>query len=246
MSGLLCAGNVHAALLNDDGSFAGFLDIKNAIKLAINPGEGEEKQRISKKLADYGQVLDSVVIPGIPNVSVDFDEGDAETIGMALLGTLSTINLSSQTRTGVEYEVAALDVWLELGDRFINPTGFGLAIPGTPDTPLVLGTDFVVDYTMGLVKFLSSGVVEAEDTIEKTYTTRAITGKRISGSKKNQLKTRLLMNGKNLANGKPVVVDLPVCTLRPAGEFDPLTGEFAVTSLTGTIVGDYTVDHLDA
>lgn len=246
MSGLLCAGNVHAALLNDDGSFAGFLDIKNAIKLAINPGEGEEKQRISKQIASFGQVLDSVVIPGIPNVTVDFDEGDAETISMALLGTLSAINLSSQTRTGVEFEVTALDVWLELGDKYINTAGFSLVLPGTPDTTLIAGTDYLIDYTMGLVKFLSDGAVALDDTIEKSYTTRAVTGKRVNGSKKNQLKTRLLMNGKNLANGLPVVVNLPVCTLRPAGEFDPLTGEFSVTSLTGTIVGDYTVDHLDA
>ncbi|AXQ27589.1 hypothetical protein D0B54_02385 [Solimonas sp. K1W22B-7] len=245
MSGLLCAGNVHAAILNDDGSFAGFLGIKNAIKLAISPGESEEKQRVSKQVASYGQVLDSVVIPGKPMVTVDFDEGDAETIGLALQGNVAPLNLTTQTRTAVDLTVTALDTWLELGDRYINPTGFLLKDNGGVNT-LVQGVDYVVDLTMGLVKFLASGTVEASDTVEKTYTTRAVTGSRISGSKKNQLRMRLLLNGKNLATGKPVVVELPSCTLRSASTFDPLLGEFAVTSLTGTIVGDYSVDHLDA
>ncbi len=245
MSGILCSGNVHAALLNDDGSFAGFMDLKNAIKLAINPGEGEEKQRISKQNASFGQVLDSVVMPGIPNVTVDFDEGDSETVAMAMLGTLESINLTQQTRTAVDFTVTKLDVWLELGDRYINSNAFAIKENGAGDT-YVQGVDYVVDLQMGLVKFLSTGSVLVDDVVEKTYTTRAVTGRRVNGSKKNQLKVRLMGNLKNLVNGKPVLVNLPVCTLRPAGEWDPLTGEFAQTSLTGTIVGDYTVDHLDS
>lgn len=241
MSGLIAALNVHTALLNDDGSFAGFLDLKNAIKLEISPGEGEEKQRLSKKRADYGQVLDSVVLPGIPTVTVDFDEGDAETIGMALQGTVAPLTINSATRTDVAYTVASLDTWLELGDRFINAGGFLLETSG--DVALVAGTDYVIDHTMGLVKFLSSGSVEAEDSIKKTYTTREVTGKRVSGSKKNQLRVRILGNGKNLATGKSIVVNL-TATLRSASAWDPLTGEFTQTSLTGTIVGEYTVDEL--
>ena len=98
MSGLLCAGDVRLALLNDDGSFAGFLGIKNTTQLSIQPGEGEEITRKSKQRANYGQVLDTVVIPGQPAVTLQFDEGDAETIGMALLGTVDTLTLSVQTR----------------------------------------------------------------------------------------------------------------------------------------------------
>ena len=200
MSGLIAALNVHTALLNDDGSFAGFMDLKNSIKLAINPGEGEEKQRLSRQRDNYGQVLDSVVIPGIPNVTVDYDEADAETVAMALQGTVAALTVASATRTAVDFVVTALDAWLELGDRFINTSGFELH-ENAAGPLLVNGTDYVVDYTMGLVKFLSTGSVALNDTIEKTYTTREVTGKRVSGSKKNQLRVRLLGNGKNLATG---------------------------------------------
>src|SRR3546814_4760983 len=86
MSGLLWSGNVHMALLNDDGSFAGFLDLKNAVKLGIKSGEGDEKQRISKIRDNYGEVLDTVIIPKPPELSIELDEGDAETVGMALMG----------------------------------------------------------------------------------------------------------------------------------------------------------------
>lgn len=244
MAGLITAGNVHAALLNDDGSFAGFLDIKNTIKLAINPGEGEEKQRLSRQRSSYGQVLDSVVIPGIPQVTVDFDEADAQTIAMALMGTTAVLDVETVTRTALDFTVTALDVWLELGDRFINSAGF-LLTEDTAGPTLTAGTDYVVDLTMGLVKFLSTGSVQVDDVVEKSYTTRDVLGQRVTGTKKNQIRTRLLMNGNNLATGKTVVVSIPQCTLRSASEFDPLTGEFVQTSLTGSIVGEYTVDFLD-
>lgn len=243
MSGLICAGNVHIALLNDDGSFAGFLDIKNTTRLALSAGEGEEKQRISKQRESYGQVLDSVIIPAVPTVALTFDEADAETVGMALLGTLSPINLTSQTRAGVDLDVPALGVWLELGDRYINPTGFELAASG--GTPvLVQGVDYVVDLTMGLVKFLPAGSVDVDDVVEKSYTTRAITGTRIQASRKNQLKARVLLNGKNLADGRGIVIEVPQCTLKSASEFDALSSEFVVTEVNGSIIGDYSVDYL--
>jgi hypothetical protein len=245
MSGLICAGNVHIGLLNDDGSFAGFLDIKNTTKFAIKPGGGEEKRRISKKRDSYGQVLNSVVIPGIPSIALEIDEGDAETVNMALLGTLSNVSLTSQTRTGVDFTVTARDTWLELGDRYINASGFAITNSDASAT-YVNGTDYVVDLTMGLIKVLSSGAISAADVVKKSYTTAAKTGKRVSGSKKNQLMARVLMNGKNLANGQGVVVEIPSCTLQSASEFDPMTGDYAVTSLSGTIVGDYTVEEIDA
>src|SRR3546814_1682041 len=99
MSGLLWSGNVHMALLNDDGSFAGFLDLKNAVKLGIKSGEGDEKQRISKMRDNYGEVLDTVIIPKPPELSIELDEGDAETVGMALMGTVATLDIATVTRT---------------------------------------------------------------------------------------------------------------------------------------------------
>lgn len=244
MSGLICAGNVHIALLNDDGSFAGFLDIKNTTKLALSPGEGEEKQRISKQRDSYGQVLDSIIIPGIPTASLSFDEADAETVGMALLGTLAPITLTSQTRTDVAMTVTALGVWLELGDRYINPTGFAIKDEAGTAT-YVQGVDYVVDLTMGLIKFLATGAIAEDDVVEKTYTTRATTGTRIQASRKNQIKARILLNGKNLADGRGLVVEVPQCTLKSASEFDALSSDYVVTELSGSIVGDYTVDYID-
>lgn len=245
MSGLICAGNVHVALLNDDGSFAGFLDIKNTTKLAFSAGEGEEKQRISRQRENYGQVLDSVIIPGVPTVAVSFDEADASTVGMALLGTLSPLSLTAETRTAVDFTVTALGTWLELGDRFINTAGFSLT-ENNAGAALVAGLDYVVDHAMGLVKFLESGDVEVGQVIEKTYTTRAVQGTRIQGSRKNQIKARILLNGKNLADGRALVAEIPQCTLKSASEFDALSTDFVVTELNGSIIGDYTVDYLDA
>lgn len=244
MSGLICAGNVHVAVLNDDGSFAGFLDIKNTTKLAISPGEGEEKQRISKQRDSYGQVLDSIIIPGVPSVSLSFDEADTQTVSMALLGTLTTLSLASVTRTAVNLTVSQIGVWLELGDRYVNPTGF-LLTEDAGGTTLVAGVDYLVDYTMGLVKFLESGSVSLNDTVEKTYTTRAITGSRIQGSRKNQIKARILLNGKNLADGGGIVIEVPQCTLKSASEFDPMSSDFVVTEVSGSIIGDYSVDYLN-
>lgn len=245
MSGLLCAGDVRLAILNDDGSFVGFLGIKNTTQLAIQAGEGSEITRTSKQRANYGQVLDTVVIPGQPQVTLQFDEGDAETIGMALLGTVETLTVASQTRTDVDLAVTKLDVWLDLGDRYISPTGFEVTNT-LGDVTYVLGTDYVVDYAMGLIKFLSDGDVVVDEVVKRSYTTVAKAGKRIQGSKKSSLRAHIYMLGKNLADGYANVVDIPDCRLRSNSELDVLSDGFAVTSLTGSIIGDYTVDMLDA
>lgn len=245
MSGLLCSGNVHMALLNADGSFAGFLDLTNAIKLGIKAGEGDEKQRTSKQRDNFGEVLDSVIIPTPTELSIDLDEGDADTVGMALMGAVTTLTVASQTRTSVAQSITALDTWLDLGDRQINSSGFSITDDATTPAAYVLGEDYVVDLTMGLIKFLGTGSAQVGDVFEKNYTTRAVTGKRITGAKKNQLRVRILGNMKNLANGKSVVVDIPDSTLKSASEIDLLSGDFTTTSLTGTIRGSYTIDQLD-
>lgn len=244
MSGLLCAGNVHVAILNDDGSFGGFLDIKNAIKLSLKPGEGEEKQRLSKQRDNYGAVLDAVTIPTPDALGLEFDEGDAETVGLAMAGQVTPLQVASVTRTDVDLEVTALDTWLELGDRRINPTGFAIKNEaGT--TTYVLGEDYVVDLTMGLIKFLSSGDIALDDTVTKSYTTRAVTGTRVTAGPKRQLRLRLLGSMKNLANGRHMEVNIPDSTFKTTSEVDLLSGEFAVTTLTGTPRGNYTLDYID-
>lgn len=245
MSGLLLGGDVRLAVLNDDGSFAGFLDIKNTTQLAIQAGEGNEITRTSKQRSNYGAVLDTVVIPGQPQVTLQFDEGDADTIGMALLGTVETLTVPSATITDADLTVSKLDVWLDLGDRYIDPAAF--TITNTMgDVTYVNGTDYVVDYAMGLIKFLSAGDVLLDEVVKRSYGTVAKAGKRIAGSKKASLRCRVYMLGKNLADGYASVVHIADCRLRSNSELDVLSDGFAVTSLTGSIIGDYTVDMLDA
>src|SRR3546814_11702293 len=57
------------------------------------------KQRISKIRDNYGEVLDTVIIPKPPELSIELDEGDAETVGMALMGTVATLDIATVTRT---------------------------------------------------------------------------------------------------------------------------------------------------
>jgi hypothetical protein len=244
MSGLLCAGNVHVAVLNGDNSFAGFLDIKNTVKLSIAAGDAQRIERKSKRRDDFGKTLDAVTIPGTPKLSLEFDEGDAETVGLAMMGEVTTLSLASQTRTAVDFAVTKLDTWLDLGDRFINPAGFAIHENGA-GALLTNGVDYVLEPIMGLVKFLSSGSVLVDDVVEKTYTTKAVAGKRIQGGRRSSLRLKVSMNGKNLADGLPVLVDVPLADMSSSSDVDVLSGQYAISALEGTIIGDFSFDYLD-
>jgi hypothetical protein len=100
---------------------------------------------------------------------------------------------------------------------------------------LALGTDVEMNYAAGLIRALPDGAMAAGGDITITATYLAVTGTRIKGGVRSQLKAKIKLDGTNLTNGKSIKLDIPQASLSPTSEIDFMASEFVSGSLGGTI-----------
>ncbi len=112
-------------------------------------------------------------------------------------------------------------------------------------------TDFSVNHRIGLLMATTTGAITDGENLQVTYDYNAISGSRINGSVKPTVKTRLLLDGKNAANGKAVMVRVDEAVLSPSGEVDFLSDDWTELEMEGTLktlsgkTSPYTVELLD-
>lgn len=97
----------------------------------------------------------------------------------------------------------------------INPTGFAAAIGGTP---LVLDTDYTIDYDTGMIEFNDSSTLAVDDAdVDVTYAVAASTRSRvISGS--DPVEGSIMFVTKN-PKGANATFMLPYVKLSPNGDY---------------------------
>ncbi len=98
-----------------------------------------------------------------------------------------------------------------------------------------LDTDYRVNYRVGFLEILAAGAITDGQDIKITYDHNAISGYTISGSVRPTIKAKLMLDGKNFSDGKPVLVRVDEAVLTPGGEMDFLASDFSTMELSGTL-----------
>ncbi|MBF0096279.1 MAG: hypothetical protein HQM04_06560 [Magnetococcales bacterium] len=98
---------------------------------------------------------------------------------------------------------------------------------------LVAGSDYKIDYRLGMVTPILGGQVAAGESLRVTYDHLAVTGSRIKGGIRPSIRVSLILSGMNLANGQTVLLEVPQTTLFPAAGVDLMTENFAGFSIKG-------------
>ncbi len=231
MSGLILAGNFY---LNRkvNGVLTGYIGPLNATEIALNVGDAEKIQRPSFRRDDFAQLLDSVIIPGIPSLSSTFDDADPEIVEYMMLGTLSDDNVSASSVTD-ENLTAHLGKWEKLDFRDVS----SVVVQDVTDvTTYVLNTDYIIDATAGMIKPLAAGSINDLDVLHVDYTYGAQTARRIISATDTEIRGAVRIDGKNLANQKKIELYIPEVVLVPDGDLALGGKEFLTFSLTGDIV----------
>jgi len=231
MSGLLLAGDVYIDLLDSTNQSTGLIGPINTQKLTIK-NEAESKSRTSKKKGSYGQSLDTVTIPKPVEIEMEFDDQPSELIAALLMGESVALNTGAGSLTDADITLPANNLWADIGKHNIEEAGL---VVKQGATVLTLGTDYEINYAAGLIRALSGGAVAAGGAVTISCTYLATSGTRIKGGVRSQLKARIKVDGKNLANGKNVKLDIPQASLSPTSEIDFMASEFVSGSLGGTI-----------
>ncbi len=96
-------------------------------------------------------------------------------------------------------------------------------------------TDYRVNYRVGLLEVLAAGAITDGESLKVTYDHNAISGYTIAGSVQPTIKAKLMLDGKNFADGKAVIVRIDEAVLTPGGEVDFLSDDWTTMELSGTL-----------
>lgn len=234
MSGLICAGNVYLDLF-ESGLNTGFVGPINATKFSVTPGKADSLDRISYMRDTFGQALDSVIFPGVSSLSIETDDAAAEILQYALLGTLSDVNAASGSVTSGSPETitAHLGKWTKLAHRNVG----SVVVKDADDTPTYAnGTDYTVDATAGMIKFLATGAVTDGQSVHVSYTYGALSSRQIIAATSTEVRALIRLDGTNLANQKKVEIICHEAVLVPSGELDMMGKKFISFGLSGTLI----------
>lgn len=173
------------------------------------------------------------------------DDIDAENLELFFLGADSTV---TQTQTGITNEQVGLTgigvtkgEFYQLGTNAARPTGArSIIFPGTGGTafalnkgatPLVAGTDFLLNAELGRIQILpGSTTVVNGDILTANYTIAASTRMRvISGN--NPIRGQLRYIAQN-GEGSQIDYLMPSVMIRPNGEFNLKGDDWQMLSFT--------------
>lgn len=227
--GFLGAGDLYINRIVG-GVHQGWQGPYEAIKFEIKPNI-DIKELVSKSRANYGNVIESVPLNQPADFSVELAEVNKESMVLALLGTTAALTQTSGTMTAVSIPTVVLDTWIELTKANLTGSQTVTAAGGSPT--YVLGTDYLINTQMGWIKFLSTGAVLAGDSPKITSTYAATTGVRIAGGTQAELRAQFRLDGINLADRLPCIVDVHEGVIAADAAFDFLSDDFGTVSLPG-------------
>ena len=230
-TGLIFAGNIYMAAIVD-GVAKDFAGPINVTQLELTPPAPETIDRVSYQRDTYGQVLDSVNLPGeAPRMVMAFDSLPAGLLADALAGTSEDFNATLQTVTA-EPITLAQGVWQKLPYPNVDVSTIEVTLESDGTTVLTRGTDYDVEAGSGLIRALSEAGAAA---VTIDYDTEASTGQRILGATEITKRRQIIMDGQNLVTGKPAYVTIFSASFSASQAVDLMAREFITGTLEGTM-----------
>lgn len=229
----LGAGDTYIDILDADGTPNGFDRAGNATKLEIQ-ADSDLKEQTSKGRSDYGQVLASVVLAKPSKLKIALNQLDKTVLAMAFLGESSEINTGAGTITD-EVIVAKEGKYADLTCR--NITAESVTVKNEAgDTTYDEGTDYEVQYRLGMIKVLASGTIADGVNLKVTASYPAESGYKVRGAVQPTIRVAIRMDGENMTNGKQGVLSVWQAQVKPTSPVDFLADDFSALELEGTLI----------
>lgn len=231
--GFIGAGDLYVSRYDPaTASFLPFVGPIETTKFEIVP-KTELKEQVSKGRNTYGQVIESVALAQPFEFTADFAEVTGATLVNAFLGTETPIAQAAGVMT--EKTVTAReDGWVEIGALNISAVGL-LVQDSTKTTTYVLGTDYEINRRLGTIKALSSGSIADAAVLKINGNLLALDGTQIAGGTEAQIRAKFKFDGKNMVDGKAVIVDVHEVVIAADSAFDFLADDFNTVSLPGKL-----------
>lgn len=230
MSGILAAGDVYFNRLVN-GIPQGLVYLFDAKKFAITEG-AEDKGRVSRGRDTYGQLGDQVKIKKPAELDIEGDEVNSAVLALALLGTSAANGQVAGTVTAVTVGLKK-DVWVQLPFAFIEAAGTILTNAAAVTT-YVEGTDYLVNRRLGWVMALTTPAAAVDNKL--TYAYGAATGDIITGGDSPDIRGQFVLDGKNLATQKDLIIYVDRGIVAPTEALDFASPDYVKVALKGKML----------
>lgn len=207
----------------------------------------ERKEKLSRRKATYNQPYVSYGLPQPSDFAITFGEVTGRIFALMLAASVENLSAAAAPFTDVEVTTVE-DVWVPTGKTYISKSGFTVK-NSAGDVTYVLGTDYAMDWELGLIKRLPGSAISAA--VKLAGTTEAITGMRLKGAQNYNQVMRLKLNGINLVTKRRMILQAPQGSVASETAYDFMSGDFASAALTGRLEiasgwdCPYLLDYLD-
>lgn len=187
----------------------------------------------SKRRKKYGQARETYFTAKPAAITIKTTEIPPVILAAAFMAESVEINQGSGSITNVDITLPKYPKWISLGKSNISATGLTV----TEDaTPLMLTTDFEINYALGLIRASAAGAVKDGGVVKVSATYNAVTGARHNGNVKPEVKARLLLDGESLIDGKKTILKVPCASLSPKSGVDFMSDKPIEVTLEGELL----------
>lgn len=173
--GGIYSGNVLLDVYDSiSGELTGERDVGNTQNLTFDPTNFEKKERIGKRMENYGQTIDSVLLKQTQAFKFVLDDINKENLALAMFGADSVVNVSASSKSDEEI-TAHLDKWVKLLMRKLKSSPAVVVTAETPsdwaaDTGYESG-DFVKPTTPNGYRYECTVAGDSAEVTEPTWPT---------------------------------------------------------------------------
>ncbi|MDD9308391.1 hypothetical protein V6S06_14020 [Aeromonas hydrophila] len=200
--------------------------------LEVKP-DSEKISIPSKRKGKLGQPRETYFVPKPATVNIKTSEIPPVLLAAAFMGLESPINQGAGTLTDVALTLPAHPKWANLGKTNLSATGL---VVKEGSTPLVLGTDFEINYALGLLRATKAGTVADGGPVTVSASYNAVTGSRIAGNIQPEIKARLLLDGRSIVSGEAIKLTVPRASLSPKKAVDFMSDKPIEIELEGELL----------
>lgn len=229
MSGLLAEGTLY---LNRElnGIAQGWKQIPGIVEFSVS-NKSDIKEQISKDKGSYGQITATVAIPKPSELKVKIANFDRTSLAMALMGDEADLTTGGGTATA-EPIVAKLGQYVDLLHRNITAASVEVTNTGATVT-YVENTDYTVNYALGMVQAKTGGAITADEALKVDYAYGAIAGFKVSAATRPQVQGALRLDGRNLSDGKALLISVDRALLVSDGDVNFMDDKFVEIGMSG-------------
>jgi hypothetical protein len=227
---ILAAGDVYLATFVN-GVPGPMIGPFEADKFAVTP-KSELKNAVSKGKTSYGQVVESVSVPGVVDFEIALTQVNKTSLAIAILGDAARDTAVAGTLAATAFTADVLDAWIDTGKPLLTD----VVVTNTGATTTYdEGVDYQVNSDMGWVQPLSTGAITAGESIKIGGTFAALSETTITAMTNSQLRVYAVFDGINLVDQSGLKVICYEVVLAAKDVFDFLLSDFNKVTLSGSM-----------